>query len=153
MDENKNQEPASQLSEPQTRPAAVVNGQSDKPTTPTFDSQYERVLVKKPSKWRHFFTDFFIALGVLQVLGVCLFLLVMTDLVQKAKDGASGTEFIALIVYITIVPTVGFAALINLIGLPIYIVKHRPRAVGLVVSVLSLLISLGLFLFAVNVFY
>lgn len=108
---------------------------------------------QKPSKWRRFFTDLFIALAILQVLGAGLFLLVMTDVAQQAKDGASGTEFVAIIVYLTIVPTVGFAALINLIGLPIYMVKRRPRAVGLVLSTLSLLISLGLFLFAVNVFY
>lgn len=108
---------------------------------------------QKPSKWRRFFTDLFIALAILQVLGAGLFLLVMTDVAQQAKDGASGTEFVAILVYLTIVPAVGFAALINLIGLPIYMVKRRPRAVGLILGVLSLLISLGLFLFAVNVFY
>ena len=153
MNENKNQEPVSQLSEPQTQPTAVVNGQPDQLKALTSDSQYKRVSVEKPSKWRHFFTDFFIALGILQALGVGLFLLVMTHAAQEAKDGASGTEFIALMVYVTIVPAVGFAALINLIGLPIYIVKRRPRVVGLILGVLSLLISLGLFLFSVNVFY
>lgn len=103
---------------------------------------------QKPSKWHYFF----VFLAILQALGVGLFFLVMADAAQKAKDGMSGTEFVAILVYVTIVPTVGFAALINLIGLPICMVKRRPRAVGLVLGVLSLLISLGLFLFAANLF-
>ena len=105
--------------------------------------------IPKPSKWRYFF----IFLAILQVVGIGLFIQVMTSAAQMAKDGASGSEFIAMIVYFTIVPAVGFVALINLIGLPIYMAKHRPRTIGLILSIVSLLFSFGLFLYTADIVY
>jgi hypothetical protein len=109
----------------------------------------EELEVKKPSKWRYFF----IFLGAVQLLGVALFLLIITQAIQDANAGVSGTEFIALILYVTLVPVIGIVAFINLIGLPIYLVKNRPSSKGLIYSVLSIIFSLILTLYGAYNFY
>ncbi len=126
MDENQKppeapRQPIGALNGPPPRPMASMPGN----------------LHKKSSKWRYFF----IVLGILQALGVAIFLLVMLWAVQQAKAGVSGTEFIGLFLFITLVPAVGIIALINLIGLPIYMIKHKSRGKGLVFGILSLVIS------------
>lgn len=139
MDENKNSQNAtSQSSTPQQPP-----GQPFTPTTPISSSQIEQLSDQKPSKWRYFF----IVLGILQALGVAIFFLIMMWAIQQAKAGVSGTEFIGLILYVTLVPAVGLIAFINLVGLPIYMRKHKPRGKGLVFSILSLSVSIILALY------
>jgi hypothetical protein len=121
----------------------MVNGHSFQPTTPMSSSQFEQMSEQKPSKWRYFF----IVLGILQAIGVCIFFLVMTWAIQQAKAGVSGTEFIGLIVYVTLVPAVGLIAFINLVGLPMYMRRHKPHGKGLVLSILSLSVSIILALY------
>lgn len=102
------------------------------------------------SKWRYFF----IFIGVLQAAGIGLFLFVMFWATMLAKGGASGTEFIALILFITVVPLVGIISLINLVGLPIYMWKYKPLGKRRVFAILSLVISALLVLYgAYNVVY
>ncbi len=113
------------------------------PTEPLPINQEQQTPSPKPSKWRYFF----ILLGILQILGVVLFFMVMTWAAQKAKEGLSGTEFVALFLYATLVPATGLIALVNLIGLPIYIAKHKPHLIGLISSIISLLISAVLALY------
>ncbi len=114
------------------QPAGTLNGPPPQPM-----ASMPGNLHKKSSKWRYFF----IVLGILQALGVAIFLLVMLWAVQQAKAGVSGTEFIGLFLFITLVPAVGIIALINLIGLPIYMIKHKSLGKGLVFGILSLVIS------------
>lgn len=125
------------------QPTGSLNGQAYEPTTPMSSSQFEQLSDQKPSKWRYFF----IVLGVLQAIGVGVFFLVMTWAIQQAKAGVSGTEFISLIVYVTLVPAVGLIAFINLIGLPMYMRRHKPHGKGLVFSILSLAVSIILALY------
>lgn len=98
---------------------------------------------KKPSKWQYFF----IFLGAVQVLGVALFFLIITQAIQDANAGVSGTEFIALLLYVTLVPAIGIVAFINLIGLPIYLIKNKSGGRALIYSVLSIIFSLILALY------
>ncbi len=128
---------------PSSQPAIVVDGQSQQLTTPMPSSQFDQIPNPKPSKWRYFF----IVLGILQAIGVAIFFIVITWAIQQAKAGVSGTEFIGLLVFVTVVPAVGLIALINLIGLPIYMIRHKPHGEGMVFSVLSLIISVILALY------
>lgn len=146
MDENKDTQ--NTPDQPPTQPAPAPTMPIEppvKPTNITFNDQPER----KPSKWRYFF----IVLGIIQITGVAIFFLIMIGLAQDAKQGASGTEFIALALYATLVPAVAFVALINFIGLPIYMIKHKPRPVGLAFSIVSLVISTILVLFGAFMVY
>ena len=119
--------------QPSLQPAAVVNGQPFTPTTPSPGSQLEQ----KPSKWRYFF----IVIGILQAAGIALFLVVMLWAAQQAKAGVSGTEFIALILFVTVVPAVAVISLINLIGLPIYMRKQKLHGKRLAFAIISLALS------------
>lgn len=145
MDENKNQEPLGQASEsqPAPQPTTEVNGQSYQPADLISSSHFDQTPVRKPSKWRYLF----VVLGILQAFGIAIFFLIMALAIQQAKAGASGTEYIGLFLFITVVPAVGFIALINLIGLPVYIAKYKPRGKGLIFSILSLVISVILALY------
>lgn len=94
-----------------------------------------------------------ITLGVLQLIGAGIFLLVIGGLIAQAKAGASGTEFVALILGATVVPGVGLIALINLIVLPIYISKCKLHGKGLALVILSLVVSLFLAAYGAYSFY
>jgi hypothetical protein len=131
------------VSPPNPTPQAVISSEIAQPTAPMSSSQFEQMSDQKPSKWRYFF----IVLGVLQAVGVGIFFLVMTWAIQQAKTGVSGTEFIGLIINVTLVPAVGLIAFINLVGLPIYLARYRPHGKGLILSILSLLVSVVLALY------
>lgn len=106
---------------------------------------------QKPSKWRYFF----IVLGILQIAGLAIFFLFMAWVIQrsKAKPDISGIEFIDLIVFITLVPAIGLIAFINLVGLPLYMRRHKPQGKWLVFSIISLVVSAMLALFgAYNIY-
>lgn len=142
--------PQTQSTTTNQQPAGVVNGRPIYgTTTPMSRSELEQLSEKKPSKWRYFF----MILGILQAAGVALFFLVMLWASQQAKAGVSGTEFIALILFVTVVPAVAIISLINLIGLPIYMRKSKPHGKGLVLNIVSLVISTLLVLYgAYNVY-
>lgn len=147
MDENKNNEnKIIQPTDPQLntqQPVEVNQSTNTTLSSPVSSSQFNQYQDNKPSKWRYFF----VVLGVLQALGVAVFFLIMFWAIQQAKAGVSGTEFIDLILFVTRVPAVGIIALINLIGLPIYMRKFKPHGKGLVLAVISLVISVILFLY------
>ncbi len=121
------------------------------PTAVMSGNTFEQLPNQKASKWRYFF----IVLGILQTVGLAIFFLYMAWAIQRneAKADISGLEFIDLIVFITLVPTIGLVALINLVGLPLYLRKHKPQGKWLVFSILSLLVSVILALYgAYNVY-
>jgi hypothetical protein len=123
-------------SAPVQQPVAMANGQPFTLTSPISHASYDQQDDQKPSKWRYFF----LVIGILQAAGISLFLLVMLWAAQQAKSGVSGTEFIALILFITVVPAVAVISLINVIGLPIYMRKNKPHGKGLILCGVSLLI-------------
>lgn len=122
---------------PPSQVAGMVNGQAFA-ASPMSSSQLGQLSEQKPSKWRYFF----IVLGVLQALGVAMFFGIMSSIA-----GQTGGEFVALLLFVTLVPAVGLIALINLIGLPIYMRKNKPHGKGLVFSIISLVISVILALY------
>jgi hypothetical protein len=138
-------QPSSEITAATTplQPAVVVNGQTVQPTTPIPSIETDQTTDQKPSKWLYFF----IVLGVLQAIGVALFFFIIEWAIQQARAGVSGTEFIGLLVEVTLVPAVGLIAFINLIGLPIYMRRHKPHGKGLVFSILSLSVSVILALY------
>lgn len=94
---------------------------------------------KHPKLW----PIIFIALGTIQVLAVVFWFVVMNWAVGQAEQGVSGTEFVPFM----LLPLVYLAAIIgavNVIGLIIFLIKRRPKAIGLIFSILSLLLSLFL---------
>lgn len=148
--ENKNKQLENQVLTPQQsfQPPAIVNGQTFIPSA-TMVEQIGDDTAKKPSKWKYFF----ITLGILQILGIALFFLGMFSAAKQAEQGVSGTEFIALALYITVVPSVAILAIINIISLPIYLFKSRVRGKFLIFSIISLLISFVLFSFGTFMVY
>ena len=123
---------------------AIANGQSFEPSAPAPFVQFEQTPAKKPTKWRFLF----IILGILQIVGIGLFFMIVTSI-----GGQSGSEFIVLALGLTLIPAIGFVGLVNLIGLPIYMLKRKPHGKGLVFSIISLLISLVLFSFGAFTLY
>ncbi|MDL2363633.1 MAG: hypothetical protein QFB86_04605 [Patescibacteria group bacterium] len=141
-------DPQAELQSP-TQPAGVADVQTFSSQAPLSSNQFDQISESKPSKWRYFF----IVLGILQAVGVGIFFLVMMLAIQQAKAGVSGTEFIGLIVFAILVPAVGLVALINLVGLPIYMRKHKPHGKGMNLCILSLLVSGLLALFGAVIVY
>ncbi|TAH33483.1 MFS transporter [Candidatus Saccharibacteria bacterium] len=116
-------------------PATVVDGTPVQFTAPR--DQSGLLLEPKPSKWRYLF----IVLGILQAVGVAICVFGSIWASRQAKAGVSGTEFFGLFLLVTVVPATVIVAFMNLVGLPIYLVKHRPRGKGLVFAIVSLAIS------------
>lgn len=83
---------------------------------------------------------FFITLASYQVLGVGIFFLMMASI-----SGQTGSEFVALMLYATLVPTIALISLINLVSLPIYLFRYQPRGKRLALGIFSLLVSLLIF--------
>ena len=153
MDQNKNNEnniiqPTDPKSNAQ-QPAETGRSTNPQPSSLVSGSKFDQYQNIKPSKWRYFF----VVLGILQVLGVAVFFLIMFWAIEQAKAGVSGTEFTGLALFVTLVPAVGIIALINLIGLPIYMRKFKPHGKGLVLALISFLISVILFLYGAYTVY
>lgn len=104
---------------------------------------------QKTSKWQYFFY----LISALQILGVVFFFAMLWWAIKKAKTGMSGTEFIALWLYMTVVPAVGLIALINVIGLPIYLITKKPRGKSLIFNFVSLVLSLVIALYVAYAVY
>jgi hypothetical protein len=126
------------------------NNQSDPLLNPLNGAQPDLSFDQKSSKWR----PFFIVLGILQAAGVTLFILATVGASQLSKAGVSGMEFIVMILLATLVPAVVIVALINLVGLPIYMAKHKPQGKALAFSIVSVVISALLVVYgAYNVYH
>ncbi len=123
--------------EPPKTPVTQTHEQQPEPTQiPAWGSPAETP--RKPSKWRYLF----IALGILQIFGIAIFIATVTSAYNLAKHGVSGTEFLVLILLTTVVPAVGLIAIINIIGLPIFVIKNKVRGIGLVLCIISFAISI-----------
>lgn len=101
------------------------------------------------SKWRYLF----ITLSILQIGGLAFAAFIMWQAFMQAEAGLAGSEYLALYVFLTIIPVVGLISLINLIGLPFYIRKHKPRGWKLALLGTSLAISAVLALYGAYMFY
>lgn len=123
--------------------------QSSPQTIPVAGSPIGQVSTRRSSKWLYFF----LALTILQVIGVVLFFLIMTWAIGQAKAGVSGTEYIGLILLTTLVPAIGIMALVNLVGLPVLMIKRKLRGMKLVFSILSLVVSVVLASYGVYIMY
>lgn len=135
---------------PDVYPKVIIDGQEGMSVVPFQPPEIEQM--DRPSKWRYFYY----VLGVLQLLGIGLFLAAMLYAMQQAKAGVSGTEFIAMFLFFTVVPATCIVALINLIGLPLYLRRHRHQGRKKIFWGLSLFISfalVGYAIFSVANFY
>lgn len=103
----------------------------------------------KPSKWR----SVFVVVGILQILGVASFFAILAIARQQAGAGVSGTEFVALAVFMTIVPGISLLALINVVGLPIYLKKYRPQGRYFKFAIASIVLSLVILCFGMVSIY
>jgi hypothetical protein len=138
--------PQAPLSKPEDQmpiPTEVEQTQSLQPARPPMPiSSPELKPVKKPKRiWR----DLLIAVGILQVVLVTSYIQITNQITQDAKDGASGMEFVAILIFFTYIPAMIVLIIINIIGLSIYLFKRRPKGIGLAFGVVSLLISSTLF--------
>lgn len=103
----------------------------------------------KPSKWRYVF----VVLGVLQILGLMLIALAWIWALQQANAGVYEAGFINLFIFAVCVPCAGVLALVNIVGLSIYLFKQKPQGKGLVLGIVSLMISLSLVIGAATIVY
>lgn len=83
-----------------------------------------------------------IALALVQVIGVILMVLLMLSVA-----GTTGGEFIALFSFMTIVPFLLGVSIFNLFYLPITIKKNKPKRKILILFVISIFISLAIFIY------
>lgn len=107
--------------------------QSNPPSEQIYSIQNNNSPKTKSSKWA---IAFFVILAFLLLMGVGLFFIIISSVAGK-----TGSEYVVLLLFITIVPFVGVVAVINLIGLPLYLRKKKTRGIGLVVAIISLSIS------------
>lgn len=118
-------------------------------TQPPIDSPPPMASPSRGGKgWR----NFFIVVGVIQVGSIGLWFAGILAAIMQARAGVSGSEFIPFAL-LPLVYMAGVAAFINVIGLPIYLVKYRPARKGMIFGVISFLLSLVLALYAGYYFY
>lgn len=84
---------------------------------------------------------FALSTGLFQLVVVLGIVLIFTMLLAMAKSGASGTEFIGLIVIFYGVPLAAFSAVLNIITLIVYFIRRRPTGRWLILPVLSGILS------------
>lgn len=100
---------------------------------------------KKPSNWRYLF----IILGSLQLAGVAIVLLSL--LFDNSSWETSTIVF--LFILLILMPMMYVVALINIIGLPIFMVKRKLRGKNLRLSIASLVISLAIGAYGIYMAY
>ncbi|MDN5274657.1 MAG: hypothetical protein JWP06_558 [Candidatus Saccharibacteria bacterium] len=126
----------------------IQSVEDEKPAVPPlkFNIVDSSELVKKPSAvW----LSFFIALAVLQIACVSLYFQAMNTATQTAKNGQSGSEFVALFALFQFLTPAFIVAVINLIALPIYVIKRQLEHGRLIASIVSVFISLAIVIFVV----
>lgn len=92
----------------------------------------------KPSKWLYLF----ISIGVLEAAVVALWLLAILWLSGQTGDAGMGWGLVLGLLLPTVFMGAALVAIINVIGLPIYMLRRKPRGKWLVLSVMALVISL-----------
>lgn len=95
--------------------------------------------VRSTSKWH----DFFVSIGILQIVGAVLFFPLMMSLVG----------FLALVFYPLYILALGLVALFNLVGLPLYMLRNRPQGGELILGVISLVVSVAIVAYAAYMEY
>jgi hypothetical protein len=131
MDEN--QKPQEDLHQ-----SIVVGGQAIQQET----TDKQSVPGQRSTRRLNISRNYYIISGALQLVGVAFFVYV-----YFVTAGKSGSEFVYLFMLITLLPFLAAMALVNLIGLPFFLYKHRTQGKVLVLPAASLLVSLGIFLY------
>ena len=93
--------------------------------------------LKKSRQYRNI-----IILSIAQLISVGLFVLILFSLA-----GVTGGEFVAIFLYITLVPFLVGASLMNLVFVPMALKKYKPRGKVLFLFIVSLVISVAIFIY------
>ncbi len=133
MNEDKNPLPPAD-----TPYVAQPTGQAaeQQPIAQNFTMHIVEPTVSKPSKWRPLFK----AIGIVQAIALVLYVIFMNQTVLLAMGNIAGLGVGLML--LTLAPIVVILALINLIGLPIYLYQHKIKGTGLALGVVSLAISI-----------
>lgn len=92
-----------------------------------------------PAKKSKFWIIFTTILAFLTLAPLVLFIVLMTSLVNSANQGQSGTEFIALALYVTLVPAFGILLVIDTISAIVYLVRRKPKGKKLILPIATIL--------------
>jgi hypothetical protein len=90
-----------------------------------------------------------VVLGILQALAAALYIALMTI---AANQTTHASEYSGLIIVFIMFPLVGLMAVINLIGLPLYMRKHKLHGKALLMAAASLTVSVLVLYFMVSSF-
>ncbi len=130
------------------QPSSVDAAQAFAPA-PTTTNPPQPSSVQQPSNLRHVFTVF----GALQLIGVVLFMLALLFATQWSGEGSGGLQLMLVVILFVSLPIVGVLALINLISLPIFMVKHKAHGFGQAFRIISLIVSLAIVVYGAFTFY
>lgn len=95
-----------------------------------------------PPKKSKFWLIFSTILAVLTLAPVVLFVALMAGLGNSANQGQSGTEFVALALYVTLVPAFGILLVIDTICAIVYLVRRKPRGKKLILPIATIATTL-----------
>lgn len=139
MDENQK---TAQSTDSQAEP---TNEQLAPQITPMPVENTNELSAPKLSRSRFFFE----LLGVAQAVGVVLYLLIILWANLSLSSGASidGISTIVFLMSLSLGPLMYLIVAINLIGLPIHILRQKPRGKALTLLAISLSISIALVLY------
>jgi len=147
-------QPIEPLAQPTTPPPSEETSTLlDQPLAHPLVETPETELVQEPSVKRPLspWSVVFMFLGVLLFVVVMAFIWLIATGGKGIYDPSGG--WIILAFMITALPAVGVVALINLVGLPFYLFKHKPSSLGRVFVILSILMSLAIVVYTGNFYY
>lgn len=124
------------------------NGESSPPPVQLVASASTGQIVQKPSKLRAFFRF----IGILQASSVLVIFLGWLVLSSHGSPNSYDSGLILVLIIAVWTPVLGLLALVNLVGLPIYMVKRTLRGTGLVFSILSLVVSVAVLMYVAYAF-
>ena len=129
----------------------IQDVENEKPPVPPlkFNTIADGVTTNTPSsKWRYGF----IVISVLQIIAIALVLQAMVTAAQKTGNGETGAEIGILYAYLMFGLPGALLGAINLISLPIYLMKTKPHGVWLGLGVASIIISFVTIILAIRAF-
>jgi len=146
-------QPVEPLAQPTSLPPEETSTLLDQPLAHPLVETHEPELVLEPAVKRPIspWSVVFIFLGVLLFAVVMVFVWLLITGGKGIYDPSGG--WIILTVIMAALPVAGIVALINLIGLPFYLFKHKPSLVGWVLGIFSILISLTIVAYTGNFYY
>lgn len=95
----------------------------------------------------------FIVLGILQALGVGIILSLVLWAIYHGEKATVPLGYFFLYLHTNLIPFLAILAFINLVGLPIYLIRRKPRVRGWVLSALSLIVSAVIASYSVYLLY